>query len=167
MISEDNIYFRRSEQKDYSSVNELLKQCFGDRERYGALENLEGRYLLAFDDDKLIAMTGIFLKSPTFDGSEIDWTCILPEYRKKGIITKMMTEIIKDVDNDIYCSCLRLHDNKDINLKYVMNTLGFECVKKGYRTYHMLHTDACNYCIYRLEKGCVCYEDLYVKRPHK
>jgi predicted GNAT family N-acyltransferase len=156
--------YRRSTQQDYIAIDKLLKSCFGDRAKYGALDNLENRYLLAFDGDKLIAMTGLCNNSPVFFGAEIDWTCMLPEYRGKGIVVNMIKEIIKDCTTDIYCSCLRLHNNSKINLHHSMQALGFECVGKSYKTFDSRYHKACDDCIYKLDGPCACYEDLYLRK---
>lgn len=156
------ITFRKSKWVDYAILNNLLFSCFGNMQKYGALENLEGRYLLAFSEDKVVAMVG--LKSDSgFNGCEIELVCVHPEYRKNGIAVRMIAEVIRDIKTDIYILCLRLHNNSDITLKYAMNLLGFKCVMKGYRRYESICSDRCVECIYRKE-DCSCGEDLYVRK---
>ena len=115
---------------DYAILNNLIYSCFGNLQKYGVLDDLEDRYLLAFDGDKVVAMTGLKRKSG-FNGCEIELTCVHPEYRKNGIAVRMIAEVIRDVKTDIYILCLRLHNNSNITLKYAMNLLGFKCVMKG------------------------------------
>jgi hypothetical protein len=77
------IIYRKSKEEDKPQIHQLLSECFGNRTKYGDVDNLTNRYLLAFDDNVLIAMTGIINVPPDFYGSEIDWTCI-----KKNIENK-------------------------------------------------------------------------------
>ena len=148
---------------DYAILNNLIYSCFGNLQKYGVLEDLEGRYLLAFEGDKVVAMTGLKRKSG-FNGCEIALTCVLPEYRKNGIAVRMIAEVIKDVKTDIHILCYRLPDNTDITLKYAMNLLGFKCVMKGYKRYESICSDRCKECIYRKGEYCYCGEDLYVRK---
>lgn len=158
---------RKSTTNDSQIIAELLLACFGDQVKYGAVDNLENRYLLAFKDNKLVAMTGLQKESSFYNGSEIDWTCVLPEYRKQGIITEVMSLAIEGCSEDVYCSCLRLHDNTKVNLDFCMKTLGFELVQKAHKQFCSLYNKSCNDCIYKKESYCICCEDLYVKRTVK
>ena len=156
------ITFRMSKWEDYAILNNLLLSCFGNMQKYGALDDLENRYLLAFDGDKVVAMTGLKRKSG-FNGCEIELTCVHPEYRKNGIAVRMIAEVIRDVKTDIYILCYRVSDKTDIGLKYAMNLLGFKWLTKGYKRYESICSDRCNECIYRRE-DCTCGEDLYVRK---
>ena len=72
------ITYRRSNKSDKNDILKLIESRFGNRDSYGVTDNLDGRYLLAFDDNDLIAMTGL-IDGGFYAGPEIDWTCI-----KKG-----------------------------------------------------------------------------------
>lgn len=156
-----SITYRKSTFDDREKIDKLLKSCFGDRSKYGALDDIDGRYLLAFDGDELIAMTGLSTAS-AFNGYEIDWTCVSPTYRHNGFITNMIKDCIDGIQKPIYCSCLRLPNKEKINLNHAMNVLGFQLIIKNYKTYDSKHMKACNDCIYRKDKQCVCHEDLYI-----
>lgn len=158
------MFIRKSTQEDLEAISNLLKICFGDRTKYGATDNLEDRYVLAFENEQLIAMTGLVERSPSYYGSEIDWTCVLPEYRGKGLMTSILSFVIKETDRDIYCSCLRLHDNDRVNLQHCMDRLGFDCVAKAHKRFCSDYMRACDDCVFKQPKTCHCCEDLYVKR---
>jgi GNAT superfamily N-acetyltransferase len=159
-----DIVYRKSTQQDFIAIDRLLKTCFGDRFKYGALDNLDDRYLLAFHNNRLIGITGLTVNSPLFNGAEIDWTCLLPEYRGYGIIVNMISQVIEGCSQDIYCSCLRLHNSDKINLHHSMEALGFQCIVKNHKTFNSKYHPACNDCIYKSDVKCVCYEDLYLRK---
>lgn len=158
---------RFSTLSDFEDINTLLKICFGNREKYGALDNLKGRYLLIFDKNKLIAITGIVDEEDSpFNGNEIDWTCCLPEYRNLGIITSALKLIMQDVKKDLYCSCYRAPQKEHANMHNIMLNLGFECVSYQYKTFDSRYFNACNDCNFRKNGICICHEDLYFKSYH-
>lgn len=157
-----NITYRNSTESDKNIIEELIGQRFGNRDSYGVTDNLNGRYLLAFDNNTLVAMTGL-IDCGFYNGPEIDWTCIRKEYEGHGIITKMIETVIKDVKSDIYCSCWRLYDNQEVNLHHAMNKLGFELVNKEHKKFNAEHYNCKNICK-GYKENCKCYEDLYIKR---
>lgn len=158
-----NIKYRMSKEKDYEDIKKLLDTCFGDRTAFGVLEHLDDRYLLAFDNKKLIGMTGIST-SKNLNGYEIDWTCVLPEYRRHGLITDMISQCIKDCTDRVYCSCWRMSNTDRVNLQHAMNSLGFNRVIKYYKSYNSEHNNFCEKCVlYNKQSVCSCYEDLYLK----
>jgi GNAT superfamily N-acetyltransferase len=148
---------------DVLLVDNLLQECFGNIFPKEALDNIEKRYLLIFDGDTLIGMTGLIEHSSNFKGAEIDWTCILPKYRRRGIITNALRELVKDCNSDIYCDCWKLQDNDKPNLHYAMEQLGFDIQIEGYKRYSSIHTSICNQCINKNLQNCYCQVDLYVK----
>ena len=155
---------RFSKPEDYTEIDKLLKICFGDRAKYGALDNLQNRYILVFDGPKLIAMTGIVNKEDSpFNGKEVDWTCCLPEYRKLGIITSVLTLLISNIHEDLYCSCYREPKKLYANLHNIMTNLGFKCIGYQYKTFDNRYFSACDDCNFRKDGVCVCHEDLYLK----
>ena len=148
---------------DYAILNNLLFSCFGNMQKYGVLDDLEDRYLLAFDGDKVIAMTGL-KRHTDFNGCEIELTCVHSEYRKNGIAVRMLAEIIRNVKTDIFILSYRLPDSSDVTLKYAMNLLGFKALAKGYKRYESICSDRCEECRYRKDEYCYCGEDLYVRK---
>ena len=161
----NNLTYKFSTSKDITQIDNLLKLCFGDRSKYGALYNIKGRYLLAYSDKELIAMTGICDKTMSeFDGYEIDWTCCHPDYRKQGIITDMLSALLKDKYDKIYCSCLCEPYKDKPNLHTIMTQLGFTYIQKGHKTFNRIYDDVCNDCNFKKGKDCKCREDLYFKK---
>lgn len=151
---------------DVFLIEELIQECFGDRDQFGVLENIEKRYWLIFDGDKLVGMTGLLNDSPEYNGAEIDWTCLLPKYRGRGIMTNAIKEVIKNCDKDIYCSCWKNKGKDKINLHNSMDELGFVLVSEGHKKYNSKSTKACAVCVNRVT-DCYCQEDLYVKYHKK
>lgn len=164
-----NYTLRWSHSDDMIAVKELLYICFGERPT--ALKNIEGRYLLLFDKKNLIAMTGID-KSESYNGLEIDWSCVHPDYRRRGIMTALFQEMINNTKADIYCSCWRKVD-KPINLRKQMSEFGFVPVlipRVQYDSRYFCTCDAkgCNGGFSPDSDGvCHCYEDLYVRKYEK
>lgn len=158
--------YKYSTQLDKDKISELVNICFGNRDLFGVLDNLDNRYLLAFDNNKLIAMTGIS-ESKELKGLEIDWTCVHPDYRGKGIITTLLKELVEGWHKDIYCSCWRMGNNNKINLHHAMQKLGFKETIREYRKYYSKVSKVCDRCVMKSKGVCICYEDLYLKEGDK
>lgn len=152
-----------STQLNKDEISELINLCFGNRDLFGVLDNLDDRYLLAFDNNKLIAMTGIS-ESKELKGLEIDWTCVHPDYRGKGIITTLLKELVEGVRKDIYCSCWRMGNVRQPNLHHTMQKLGFKEMIREYRKYTSKVSKVCDSCVMRRKDICRCCEDLYLRR---
>ena len=139
------IKYRKSTEYDKVNIQKLIEERFGNRESYGVLDNIENRYLLAYDDDRLIAMTGLN-NSGYYNGLEVDLTCILKEYEGRGIITHMLTELLKGCTRDVYCSCWRVTDNEKVNLYHSMQSLGFEIAIRGRINFNSKYNNCSNIC---------------------
>lgn len=170
------MFIRFSKEEDKEQIRELTMLCFGNRDHCDILENLNGRYLLAFDDENiLLAMTGL-LWSEEYKAYEMDWTCTHPKHRKNGIMCEMFKRICSLTDEDIYCSCWRLSGKENINLNGVMQKFGFEEVIKGRVTWDSCHNCKAGrdyFCAAQkshvdhgnlVREPCRCYEDLYLRR---
>lgn len=156
------MYARLSKLDDKEKIDELMKLCFGEREDYKVFENLSGRYLLAFDDDKLVAMTGLYYNKE-YNWYEMDWTCTHPDYQHKGVMHELFARICSYTDEDIYCSCWRLGGNEHVNLHSLMRDFGFVEVVKNRFTWRKSYN--CNlFCVNCNGNDCKCYEDLYLRR---
>lgn len=163
----NNLIYRYSTYEDTAQINNLLKLCFGDRSKYGALNNIENRYLLAYINGQLVAMTGICDETMSeFNGCEIDWTCCHPDYRNQGIITNMLGILLKNIHTDIYCSCLKEPTKEKPNLHTIMTHYGFTCIQKNYKTFDRTHDSACNNCNLKKIQNCKCHEDLYFRKKY-
>lgn len=156
--------YRYSTVEDWGIIFDLLKLCFGfiHPDWNG---NLDGRYFMAFDDDKLVAVTGVN-STGIYKGLEVDWTCVLPEYRGHNIMTIMLKHLLDSATEDVYCSCWRVLNNP-INLHKAMYQCGFEQVQEGRHVYSKQWYYACDDCIYHNVVNCRCCEDLYVKHYDK
>ena len=155
------ITYRYSTEEDYNIIRELIGLRFGNRDDKGVYDNLDGRYLLAFDNELLVGMTGL-IDEGNYTGPEIDWTCLRKEYEGNGIITTLISKVIDGVDKDIYCSCWRYGQNNNVNLHYSMTTLGFRPAIIGHKRFNVKYNKCKNICVKSCD-GCYCFEDLYVK----
>lgn len=165
-----DLLYRRSEQEDIWRIQRLVLECFGDRSNNDVLRNAEsGRYLLALDGNKVVAMTGISAPEHfgvNYVGHEVDWTCIDKEYRSRGIITKMIAKELNRVGvyEDVYCSCWAWGPDAQINLHAAMKVNGFKLIIPNRITYDSDHYRFCQkYCVHYHE-GCKCREDLYLRQ---
>lgn len=168
------MYIRFSRETDKDEIRELLGTSFGSREHLGVLENLNGRYLLAFEDDELVAMTGLMWESE-YNAYDVDWTCTHPDYRKRGIMHELFKRICSLTDEKIYCSCWRIGDNEHVNLHSLMNDFGFKEVIKNRGTWDSRYNceSARKHCciMQKCQRNhgvlvpvpCRCYEDLYLR----
>lgn len=155
---------RYSKENDLDSIKKLIESRFGVRET--AYTDLNDRYLLLFDDEKLIGMTGCNL-SPLYNGYEIDWTCIQKEYEGHGYMSKLMEQAIKNyLKYDIYCSCLHMSNKKEINLKHIMDKLNFQCCIEKRIQFNSKYINCKNICIIDKNENCNCWEDLYVRKAN-
>ena len=157
------IKYRYSKKEDCNDIlSLLLLLCFGSKITSEVIENIENRYLLAYYDNELVAMTGLS-DDTDFDGFEIDWTCCRPDYRRRGIISDMLGIVLKSVKSDVYCKCLRTYQNEYANLHSIMTKYGFICVKRNYKEFHISKGIMCDVCPYKNnDMSCICYEDLYI-----
>lgn len=163
------IIIRNALNRDEKQLKELFKQCFGNlAEDGGALSWIEGRYKVAEDDttNKIVAVSGILnVNHSDYNGYEITWTCTMPEYRKQGLIVKILEQCESELENDhipLYCDCWRIAANEYINLHSVMKHLGMRQVIKDRISRVFPHNKECVGCINKKD-GCYCHGDLYFK----
>lgn len=156
---------RKSTENDKEQIKHLIKLCFGDRE--DPYENLNDRYYLYFENDALVAMTGLTSKSP-YGHLEIDWTCTLPEYRHNGHMQKLFKEMLKEANDKVYCSCWRLSNNDKVNLHTLMDLFNFKEIINCRVHWKCPHNCSRGYiggCSNYTGNNCECYEDLYLYEP--
>lgn len=176
------MFIRLSRKEDELEIEKLLVACFGTLCLEEALQNIEGRYLLAFDDKKLIAMTGLNW-SHEYNGIEIDWTCTHPDKQNQGVMTWLFERICSLTDEKIYCSCWRESEIDKVNLNSLMEKFGFKEVLpnratwdtryncRASRGYYCARYKEC-LCVQseddkRMdshERYCKCFEDLYLRK---
>lgn len=170
------MFIRLSTYADKSKICELTMLCFGDGDHCNILKNLNGRYLLAFDDENnLLAMTGL-IWNKEYESYEIDWTCTHPEYQKKGIMHELFKRICSLTDEDIYCSCWRLSGKEKVNLYSLMECFGFKEIIRNRVTWDSQYNCTAGkktYCAAQksqlvrgtcIKLACRCYEDLYYRK---
>lgn len=160
------MFIRKSKAFDKLIVNELFLACYG----YGwdfilPLTDLEDRYYLLFDEyGTLVAMTGLCY-SDEYEALEVDWTCTHPNYRHRGYMQMLFQEMLKDVNEDVYCSCWRLSTKTTPNLYSIMYMFGFQKVvdhRHHWQTPYNCHCSET--CKFGRGQGCDCYEDLYLRK---
>lgn len=160
---------RKSAEKDKKIIQELMQACFGDRSNLEPYENLDNRYYLYFENDVLVAMTGLTSRSE-YGHLEVDWTCTHPDYRHTGYMQKLFMEMLDNVYEDVYCSCWRLSDNNKVNLHTLMFLFDFKEVVHSKVHWKVPHNCFRNYkggCVFCTGINCECYEDLYLRKGHK
>ena len=175
----NDMFIRFSKDDDKEQIRELTMLCFGDRDHCGILENLNTRYLLAFDDEGgLLGMTGLTW-SEEYTAYEVDWTCTHPKCQKQGVMHELFKRMCALTDEDIYCSCWRLPGKEKINLYSLMRDFGFEEVIKPRVTWDSRYNCTAGktkYCVAQKAQlihgtsvkrvPCRCYEDLYLRKSH-
>lgn len=157
----NKLTFRFSTPEDAVQIDNLMKQRFGIRTGY--LDNLQNRYYLAFDNKKLIAMSGLSKEITEYKNAyEIDWTCIDENYEKNGIITHMLSFLLKDVDKNVYCRCWK--SKKGTHIKNVLTKLGFECIIENETIKSSnIHKCCCKENCVLWQENCSCSENLFIK----
>ena len=156
---------RKSVNDDKEIIQDLMLLCFGDKNNLEPYEDLDDRYYLYFNNDILVAMTGLTSDSE-FGHLEVDWTCTHPSYRHKQYMQKLFIEMLKDVNDNVYCSCWRLPNHDRANLHTLMSLFGFEKVIESRVHWKVPHNCFRNYdggCLYYTGIGCECWEDLYLR----
>lgn len=130
---------------------------------------IDGRYYLNFKGDTLVAMSGVNYND-VYRHLEIDWTCTHPDYRHNGYMQELFTEMLQDVQADVYCSCWRLAGKDHVNLQKVMNAFGFRevlHVEESWQVPHKCFYNCEKQCIGYTGKNCYCYTDLFLRNGDK
>lgn len=156
-----DVHYRRSTPDDEDIIREIVHERFGARDIVEPYSVLQDRYLMAFDGDKLIAITGMYKWSDK--KYEVDWTCVKHGYEGNGLITTMIRKCMEDIPDGarIICSCWRLSENGTINLHHAMNELGFKLVERNYKVWDKVNNEWCDRCAVKQGEDCKCWEDLY------
>lgn len=159
MSSVSNYTYRYSTEEDCTAIADLIAQRFGERE--GVLSNINGRYLLCFDEDKLVGMSGCS-PSKRFNGYEIDWTCVAHDYEGVGVIRSLFEQLLDDCIYDVYCSCWRMAEHTHVNLQKHMDYFGFCPVHVPRVSCSAKTHKCCTKCVH-YQPNCKCFEDLYIR----
>ena len=157
---------RKSKETGILKVRELMCLCFGACNNAEPYENINDRYYLYFEDDILVAMSGLTSNSE-YGHLEIDWTCTHPEYRHQGYMQELFTEMLSNIHESVYCSCLRLCNCDRPNLHTLMSLFDFEEVihsRVHWKVPHNCFRDYVGGCSYYTGIDCECYEDLFLRK---
>lgn len=160
---------RLSTEDDENIIRELIDLCFGVRAHSHIFNDLNGRYYLYFEKDKLVAMSGINRTTDCCDKLEVDWTCTHPDYQGQGYMQKLFRVMLTDIDpnEDIYCSCWHWFNRDQINLKSVMKAFRFKLILEPrihYKVPHNCRARQASDCKGWQGESCECYEDLYLRK---
>lgn len=155
------IDYRYSTIKDKQQIEELLAIGFGDDDNKTWVNNLDNRYLLAVDDNKVIGLTGI-IDENKYRRKEIDWTVVHPDYRRMEIMKNLFSILLKNIKEDIYCACWHKLNDK-IHLHNIMDTFGFELVLLAQKRWNAYHSE-CTLCPLKPGDFCECQQDLYLRK---
>ena len=166
----ENPIFRYSTPADADAVDSLIRMSFGDRSHRGVTDNLDGRYLLAVADGTVVGMSGICDPDNEYCGLEVDWTCVHPDYRKQGIVTSLLDELLARTSESgykghIYYSAWRTWDRPGKErMDGILTKLGFHRAVDN--EFNWVNGHNCRYsckeqCVH-YQKGCSCGQDLWV-----
>lgn len=167
--------YRKSRESDIQELTELVMKCFGNRERHGVFKNLNNRYTVCIDTytNKIVGMSGLDSNDDYIGGPELGYSCVDPEYRKLGIMTNLIGQIIEEAKakncKRIYCSGWHLPNKEYANLHSILTKYEFSLVVPSRCTWRQNYN--CNltsnpenkaYCV-NSSNVCSCKEDLYMK----
>lgn len=156
-----NIKYRRNTENDAAAIRALIDECFGYTKKTCPRIPVDA-YLLAFDGEELVAITGILTDNNTdYIGGEIGWTCCKKSHRGHGIITYMINLELNRVGPEmtVYCECWAT--GKVAHVKSAMAANGFRIDMETRRRRSDLYK-SCETCVYKSEGGlCSCSVLLY------
>ena len=158
---------RKSTYDDKEAIRYLMSLGFGDRDNVEQYDNLDDRFWLYFKDDELVAMTGL-MDSKEYRALEVDWTCTHPDHRHKGYMQSLFREMLRGIEVPVYCSCWRMPGRDRVNLQTIMDMFDFKEVIKPRVTWNVPHNCSRNFaegCVNCTGDNCICYEDLYLRKP--
>lgn len=157
--------FLKATKQDIKEIKNLYLKFFTNDEVEDLNFEDENTFYICKEDNKIVAVSQIIKPEDTiYNGYEIGYTCTDLNYRKKGISTTLISNMIKDIPNgtNIFGSCWRIRNN-DINMKSVMRILDFKLVQQSRVWYDSNYNKDCCTCPMREDnKVCKCYEDLYM-----
>lgn len=154
--------FRYSTVSDRQQITDLLLACFGQHAiDSGALEELNDRYLICFDGVKAVAMTGIQVDA-IMRSACILWSCTLPQYRRRGLITAMLRYLLQHLHINGYTLesvCWQQESRQEPNMHKVMQRLGLQ--KLNYDIPFIRQGKQCTNCVFGKDTECRCRDVLY------
>ena len=159
-----SIRFRRSTRDDKRQMEFVFNQYFGKRPIDGVFSDLDNRYIVACEKDTgdIVGFAGVI--SPEFSefqGYEIDWSCVLPEYHNTSLLMNLLLEVTKNCDRDVYCESWRVDGAPETDLLSQLKKIGFKQIVEAYRLADSSYSSACLTCNIK-KRPCQCCYDLYV-----
>ena len=162
------VKYRQSKSGDTEEISKLFKSCFCDFNAYdksydNPLYELDGRYIVATVDNKIVGMSGVCYDKEK-DTYSLDYTCVDPEYRNNGITEQLFSILIPmHEDKEIWFEVWRA--TWEDRAESLFKKFGFKQCKKAFKTY-VKRFDKCSNC--RFDKGvdCICESDLYVHEAY-
>lgn len=129
--------------EDARELSELDKLCFDIPWSQKSFEDEAGNnlatYFTARDNGKIIGYAGFWSVSGEGDITNV---AVLPEYRKKGIASKLIESVIKK-SNELSLSLLTLEVRKsNFAAQNLYSKYGFEIIGERKRYYSDNHEDA-------------------------
>ncbi len=102
-----NIMYRRASDDDFDAIVDFDGAAFGQTYPDAVRDLLRGvldldRFVLAFDGDALVAVSGNYSQELTVPGSKqvpaagVTWIAVAPTHRRQGILTQLMAELHAD-----------------------------------------------------------------------
>lgn len=123
----ENIEVRGMRKRDIKSLAELDKVCFAvpwsEQAFCDELENEMAHYLVACDGDKVIGYIGYW---KVIDEGHITNIAVLPEYRRKGIASRLLDGIIKEAFDGGLCLLTLEVRKSNIAAQKLYEGFGFE-----------------------------------------
>lgn len=153
------IEYRFSTTSDRDEIIKLLEECFGKSDKFTSLDYFDGRFYVATDYGRIVAVTGI-CDEGTYDAPELDWTCVHEAYRGLGLLQSLLYDLLAVATTDIYWDAWGITDSEPNAIKAI-TALGFELVKKDFWTCKYKDKDCFDDCPFCTGASCHCYTDLY------
>jgi N-acetylglutamate synthase-like GNAT family acetyltransferase len=159
--------------KDIDDIRNCLDRNFGFVTPWypDALDLDANHYIVARKDGQLLGISGLQFPDHTVfaDGYEIAWTCVNPEYRCKGLASRLVFHALKQREDKtlpVFCACRRTKTGKT-PLAAAMRKNNFTLLypNKAHCIFPLFN--ACKLCATRPKHGdnCECFEDVYILRP--
>lgn len=158
------VKYRKSTSVDTKEISKLFKSCFCDFNAYdksydNPVYELDGRYIVATVDGKIVGMAGVCYDKEK-DTYSLDYACVSSEYRNNGITEQLFSIIIPMYeDKEIWFEAWKA--TWEERAESLFKKFGFKQYKKAFKTY-VKRFDKCSNCRYDKGADCMCESDLYV-----
>lgn len=161
------VEYRKSKAGDAAEIEALFKSCFYDFDAdeesdVNPLYNLDGRYIVAVVDNKIVGISGICYNEK-LDRYDVDYLCVQKEYRGNGLTEHMFSMLVPNYeDKEIWFEAWR--STWDARAESFFSKFGFKRYQKNYLIYAK-RFHKCSNCVLDTGADCTCITDLYVHEP--